>query len=832
MNSQELKIKANKYIASKNYQDAEEIYLSIIKEDEKDIESNISLATIYFINNKFELSKKYLNQVLLISSENKELIYSRLGDIAVAENNIELAIIHYKKSLQYNENNFGSLVNLAVCNLRLNRNNEAFEGFNRAKKINSKNFALLINSGLCAYQLNKYQESIKDLKEAIEINDKYALAYFHIGNSYLSLEIYDLAELSYKKSLTIDETLTKSYINLGVLYQRTNKNNIAIDMFNKAIELDDTSYIAFNNRGTSHKQRGKYDLAISDYLKSIELNNEYYEPLSNIATTFLDLNELDKALEFINRALEKKPNSNGGIYNKGLILNQMGLKFDALKLFLELLKENKSNPDIFNIVGLILTELGHNEKSIEYHNKALELDSNSLKLNWDAAFAEIPIINDSSKKVEEIIEKFSTKLKIIEKIIEKNDNKNDFEDVVGRTQPYYIAYLDNNNKKVLKQYGDICRRIMKKYDVNSTFEKVYGRKIKLGIVSAHIRYHSVWNSFLKGIVTQIDKNKIDLYIYYLDNKIDLETILAQNNAIKYESGPKILGDWIEIIKNDQPDVLFYPEIGMNQKSLQLASIRLAKTQITSWGHPETSGLESIDYYLSSEFFETHFSEEYYVEKLVKLPGVGFYFQPPTLKSDDSNFQNLGLKHNANLILCLGLPNKFQPENDWIYIELCKKIDNIQLVFMKDGTGGYQVLENRLKLAFTNENLNYNNFVVFVPYLSRIGFNALMSIAQIQLDTLFFSSLNTTLQALGNHLPVVTLSGNYLRNNTSSGVLKTIGLTDLIALDKSDYINIICKLLKNPIYYSEIKNLIINNINKVYKDRRVIVEFENFLLNLK
>ena len=41
----------------------------------------------------------------------------------------------------------------------------------------------------------------------------------------------------------------------------------------------------------------------------------------------------------------------------------------------------------------------------------------------------------------------------------------------------------------------------------------------------------------------------------------------------------------------------------------LSYLKLAKKQITSWGHPETTGNETIDYFLTSKLLESPNSEK-------------------------------------------------------------------------------------------------------------------------------------------------------------------------------------------------------------------------------
>lgn len=412
------------------------------------------------------------------------------------------------------------------------------------------------------------------------------------------------------------------------------------------------------------------------------------------------------------------------------------------------------------------------------------------------------------------------------------------EKAVGKMQPYFIAYLDNNNKKLLTQYGEICHRIMKYWQKeNNIFrseeqKNKENKKIKIGIISSHIRYHSVWNAFLKGIVTQINKDQFSLYIYYLDTKRDEETQIAEKHSFKFISGKKSLFDWSQLILQDDLDIAFFPEIGMHDKTVQLASMRLAKSQCTSWGHPETSGLPTIDYYISSELTEDSSSIENYSETLICLKNLGCYFDPPSLETGDMSLliEN-GVDLSSNILLCLGPPNKYHPDHDDVYIEILKKISNCQFIFMKDDNGAYKVIEERLALKFKENGISFENRIIFLPYLSRQGFNTLMSVGKILLDTIYFSHFNTSMQALGCNLPVVTIQGRFMRSRATAGILKRIHMDELVVATPEIYINIINKLINDEKYYESVKSRIKSNVDLLYRDFAAIKSLETSFKNI-
>ena len=72
--------------------------------------------------------------------------------------------------------------------------------------------------------------------------------------------------------------------------------------------------------------------------------------------------------------------------------------------------------------------------------------------------------------------------------------------------------------------------------------------------------------------------------------------------------------------------MFYPDIGMSPYTYTLALKRLAPIQATSWGHPNTTGLNTIDYFLSSDSIEPDDCKDSYTEQLIKFRKTSLHLQ--------------------------------------------------------------------------------------------------------------------------------------------------------------------------------------------------------------
>jgi predicted O-linked N-acetylglucosamine transferase (SPINDLY family) len=147
--------------------------------------------------------------------------------------------------------------------------------------------------------------------------------------------------------------------------------------------------------------------------------------------------------------------------------------------------------------------------------------------------------------------------------------------------------------------------------------------------------------------------------------------------------------------------------------------------------------------------------------------------------------------------------------------------------LKDDHEAYKIIEQRLILKINQNNLIADNKIIFIPNLSRNGFNTLMRAGKVLLDTIYFSGFNTPMQALGCGLPVVTLQGQFMRSRAATGILKRIHLEELIAKNSEMYIGLIYKLISDQEFYKEIKNKIKDNVGLLYRDTAPIRSLENF-----
>ncbi len=325
-------------------------------------------------------------------------------------------------------------------------------------------------------------------------------------------------------------------------------------------------------------------------------------------------------------------------------------------------------------------------------------------------------------------------------------------------------------------------------------------KPRLGFISYRIKRFngSRWSfGWLKNISPEIETYVINLAVQ--EDKISLA---FRRRADMYIHASGIASEVAPIVRSLDLDALIFTDIGMDGHSLQLASLRMARRQMNSWGHPVTCGSPMMDDYLSSILMEPENGDHHYTERLQRLPGSGVTYPRLALTPSRKTHTELGVPETG-FLLCCQLPFKITPSEDHFLVELAARSDK-PIIFIggpEDGKDG--PLQRRLKAQGVN--------LVFVPRLERADYLRLLQLADTSLDLPSWNGGNTTIEALALGTPVVSLPGEFMRGRHALAFLNQANVPELIARDAADYIDLALSLDRQREIMKKI------NIDGLYED---------------
>lgn len=204
---------------------AEEAKL-VLKGDERNVPAMLRLASIYYHQKRYELSRMITENAKQIDEDSDPLVYNTLAFLDLADKNQTLAIEDFKRAAELRED---------------------------LPEVQNNLGALLVAS-------QDYPEAIQHLTLAVRYSPNSASAHANLGNAYRGNKQNDLARKEYQQVLQIDPTLKDAYFDLGVLFLDGSITGIApIDRLNQAI-----GYFQ------KFQQSGGDDVKVEQYLKDTQ----------------------------------------------------------------------------------------------------------------------------------------------------------------------------------------------------------------------------------------------------------------------------------------------------------------------------------------------------------------------------------------------------------------------------------------------------------------------------------------------------------------------------------------------------------------------------------
>jgi protein O-GlcNAc transferase len=271
---------------------------------------------------------------------------------------------------------------------------------------------------------------------------------------------------------------------------------------------------------------------------------------------------------------------------------------------------------------------------------------------------------------------------------------------------------------------------------------------------------------------------------------------------------------------------------MDPVTLNLASLRLAPVQCTSWGHPDTSGLPTIDYFLSSDLMEPPYADDHYTEKLIRLPNLSLYYTPLDISPADINRKTFHLREKSILYLCSHQLPTHLPQYDEIYPRIAQQLNDCQFLFIEHKSSYVtEQFRQRIYHSFNKYGLKADDYIVLLPELNANQYNGMNILSDIYLDTMEWSACNSAFEAIAYSLPIVTLPGHFMRGRHSAAILEMMGMTETIANNIDEYIDIAVRLGENSDYRKSISDKIGKNKHRIYEDITAIKGLEDFLISV-
>ena len=756
--------------------------------------------------------------------------------------NLEQAKVIYNNILQVYPKNLRARDNLSkiINNSKLSYSNKS------KKEIEQKAFKLF-NSNLFDELYNFVKEHIINYPNNLVLLNFLGISEAQLGNSYE-------AQNTFKKIIKIDPKNVDALNSLGLILNEANRYDDAIYYLEKASKIQPNNSSIYNNLGISYGAQDKCELGKSNFLKAIQLNNNF-DAKRNLSTLLVsqavNFENDNKYKKSIILYLEAKAlfQDNPDIYaGLGLCFCKNGEISKAENLFEEGFKKDIKTFDFFYSASSFFGFYKRNGlKAVEYAHKALKLSPNNEQVLNNLSIFYSSLLKDDVESINALKEAIkknpnsSKALGNLANIHQRNgyhekaimlymksmsiDPKNT---LVFSNYLFSISLFPNlSDNDVFKEHLKFGEKFNNPKDIflNHKVSKISKRKIKLGFVSADFKDHAIKTVLLPSF-EKINKQKFEIYAYsnsYYEDDTTLEYIANTDTWIKCAG----MSDFqlAEKIWNDEIDILFDMSGHTSGNRLISFSYKPAPIQISWMGYPLTTGLSAMDYTIYDNFFAPKTADEYFVEKILRLPN---HFQFSSPKDMEANTPQKERQFSEIIFASFNHSRKLNEEVIDCWCNILKKVQNSKIVIANLEKLSFDWIGNKLI-----ENGIEKSRISLLSPLKIDEYLGLHKKVDILLDTWPYSGGTTTAYALMYGIPVVTLSGNTVAQNQSSGIMRNLGIENSITTSKEHYINKAVELASDINNLYEIK---LNNYQKYknfaeQKQNNTYLNLENLLINL-
>lgn len=673
--------------------------------------------------------------------------------------------------------------------------------------LNSEALAML---GSLYYQQEDYEKAIPKLEKALKLAPKRHDLYPLLGAALQLSGRVEEALPWYQKILKADPDNPSHLYNLASALKESSQYAEAAQLFEKLIAKHPEHLRARNNFGVALLALGRISEASAQFEWAVKLAPDYALAWINLGDAQLQLGQLQKSLSTFERALTLMPDDASLLARLGRVCQLLGQLENSAKWLKKALKFSPDDATLWRSQGATLQALGHWPAAQAAFEKALAIRpdfaearnnlGNLLKEQGQMAAAQAQfeqVLSQAPSDAQRIrlatlappvyasLEDLKYWRQRIEKevgiLAELPLQIGDPLAEIGQAN-FYLAYQGYNDKELQMAIAGLYRPLLPE-QVSAKTPRPQSERKRVGFLSGFFYNHSICHYYTQHILG-LDPERFEVFLLLAPgNPQDSSTDRLSAFASQTLRLPRDLTLARQQVADLNLDALIYPDIGMEPFSYFLAQTRLAPVQAVLPGHPVTTGLPTIDYFVSNQAMELPEAQEHYSETLVKLPGLPVSYAKPELPKTWLSRTELGLPEQKHLYLCAMTLFKIHPWMDAAFKQILESDPEAEICLIRFQETGQHLL---LKERFERSLGSLAERIRFLPWAPKAAFFSLLAQADLALDSHPFGGGSTHYLTLATGTPVLTWTSPWLRGRSAAGMYQLLEIPELVTTSAESF----------------------------------------------
>lgn len=594
---------------------------------------------------------------------------------------------------------------------------------------------------------DRLDSAIELLQRAAELSPANPMFQFALGDACLRCERFDEAVATLRRAVRLDGGFRDAYAALGMALYQAKRYPEAGQAFREALRLDP----------------GDVRLHM------------------NAAASAIESNDPEAALPLLTRAEELAAGADRQLLlDLARLYRRLGEVDAAVRNYRAVLSQAPDDPAVWDGLGFVLAKSQRMTEAKEAFGKAA-----ALRGDPGLAYRAIADAAGANGLVDEALSHYRLALA---------RTPTDFSLRSG--QLLYQNYLaDVSPEALFEEHRAIADCVPAEDDVAFANPCDDRRALRIGYVSADLRRHSV-AFFISPVLKHHDRKAVQVYCYFNGEEADATTRRLQGHVHAWRDIHDLDDQAVvERVREDGIDILVDLSGHTTGNRLAVFARRAAPVQVTWLGYPNTTGIPAMDYRLSDGRADPQGqTDRWHTERVVRLPRVFSVYQPP---ADCLAVAPPPCERNGHVTF--GSFNNYNKLNDFVlelWADVLLAVPDSRLL-LKDRNFASEAIRERVLGVFAARGVAAERIELRRKDLSRERHQASFADMDIGLDPFPYCGTTTTCETLWMGVPVITLAGQDHRSRVGLSQLSAIGLGDLVAHGRDEYVAIARRLAADP-----------------------------------
>ncbi len=636
---------------------------------------------------------------------------------------------------------------------------------------------------LLASQVGQHERAGAYLSQVVRLQPDSAAAHYNLGTVFQDQGQLAEARACYQQAVRLEPVYVEAHYNLGNILKEQGQREGAQASYEQALRLQPDYAAAHNNLGNLLQEQGRLAEAQACYQQVLRLRPDSAAAHSNLGNVHKEQGQLAEAVVCYQQALHLQPDLAEAHYNLGNLLKEQG-QLDEAALSYEHALRLRPFPSLQIARATLLPPLYTSSDAIAAWRARLQENLTQLH----RAQVRVDLTQEPAHPL------------------------------------FYLAYQGLDDRDIQRDTARLYVAPSASAGQLSAGRRSGEDRIRVGFVSRFFRNHTIGELF-RGTIAHLARDAFAVTVFSLGHARDATAQFIQAQADTYVELSTNLTAARQQIAGHELDVLVYADIGMEELSYSLAFSRLAPVQCVLWGHPVTTGIETMDYFLSSELLESAEAEQHYTETLVRLPTLPVYYYRPVLPNPLQGRSAFGLPEQGHLYGCPQSLFKLHPEFDPILREILQRDPQGWVVLLH---GKHSSWAEKLRQRFAITLGEMAERILFLDRLAKPTFLNLNAVVDVLLDPIHFGGGNTSYEGLALGVPIVTLPSPFLRGRITLALYRQMQVLDCVVATPKEYIELAVRLGTEPDYRAHLRAKIQQANGVLYDNVAGVRALEEFL----